>query len=205
MSDKLEKKDIDNSAIDWNEHAEYWDEFKDAKLYTEKAFKAIQSKTGIEGKTILDFGCGTGLMIDKTTSAAKQIVALDPAEKMIEVLNTKNYKNVKTIVAELSDHTINHNPDLQCKFDLILAVSVCAFLPNYQEVLSLIKSLLKPDGIFIQLDWLKAEKDEEFGLNETFIQKNFNAVGLKVDALEIPFYFKEHEEKMDVLMAVGKL
>lgn len=204
MSDKLEKKDIDNSVINWNEHAEYWDEFEDARIYTEKALQAVLGKTELKGRTILELGCGTGLLIDKIASDAKEIVAVDSAEKMIEKLSNKNYKNVTAIAAELSQNTMEQYPVLQNKFDVILAVSVCAFLPNYQEVLSLIKSLLKPDGIFIQLDWLKAENDEGFGFNKTMIRENFNDVGLTIESLEVPFHFVEHEEKMDVLMAVGK-
>ena len=97
MSDNLERKNKENSAIDWNEHAGYWNDFKDARLYSKKAFQAIVSKTSLENKTILDFGCGTGLLIDKMVSKAKQIVALDSADKMIEVLNEKNYYNVNNV------------------------------------------------------------------------------------------------------------
>jgi hypothetical protein len=30
MSKELERKNMDKSKIDWNEHAEYWDDFDDA-------------------------------------------------------------------------------------------------------------------------------------------------------------------------------
>ena len=205
MSDKLERKDIDHSKIDWNEHAEYWNEFDDAKLYTKNIYQLLSDRIDLKNLTILDFGCGTGLLTDYMTKKAKQIVAVDYAEKMIQVLNNKNYTNVETIAAELSQNTIDRNPALQTKFDLIVAASVCAFLPNYEEVLTIIKSLLKPDGIFVQWDWLKNETDSDFGFTEDMIGDFYSSVGLQVESVGVPFHFVENEDKMEVLMAIGKI
>lgn len=205
MSNEIERKNIDNSKIDWNEHAAYWDDFEDAKTYTRQIYQLLSGRIPLADLTVLDFGCGTGLLIDYLTKEVKQIVAVDSSEKMIEVLNGKNYANVETIQAELSDCTIEHHSILKNKFDLVVAVSVCAFLPNYNEVLTHIKSLLKPDGIFVQWDWLRSEKDPNFGFTEEMILDAYSSVGLKVESVTIPFYLIENDEKMEVLMAVGKL
>ncbi|MDN5201698.1 class I SAM-dependent methyltransferase [Fulvivirgaceae bacterium BMA10] len=205
MSDKLERKDIDQPKIDWNEHAEYWDDFEEAKHYTKHIVRLLTARIDVENRTILDFGCGTGLLIDYMTKKAKQIVAVDTSDKMISVLESKNYNNVETINDELSKESIIRYPALQNKFDLIVAVSVCAFLPNYLEVLTTIKSLLKPDGIFIQWDWLRTEKDPDFGFTEEMIKDNYDRVGLKVESVDIPFHMTENDEKMEVIMAIGKL
>jgi len=65
--------------------------------------------------------------------SAKQIVAADTSEKMIEVLSNKKLNNVEAIIGELSEETINTYPILKDKFDLIVASQVCAFLPNYED------------------------------------------------------------------------
>lgn len=203
MSDKLERKDIDRSKIDWNEHAEYWDDFKDARLYTDQTFALLKERIDLTDLTILDFGCGTGILTEHMATMAKQIVAIDSSDKMIEVLNGKQLNNVEGIVAELSEETVNKYPVLKNKFDLIVASSVCAFVPNLDEVLSVIRSLLKPNGIFVQWDWLKAAEDENFGFTEDMIRNDYVRVGLKVDSVDVAFHFVENEEKMEVLMAVG--
>ena len=204
MNEQNEQKDVDQEHINWNEHAEYWDDFKDARLYTEHTYSLLKERINLKNLNILDFGCGTGILTEYMAREAKEIVALDSSEKMIEVLVAKNLKNVKSIASELSKESIQKYPVLNKKFDLIVASSVCAFVPNLTEVLSIIKSLLKPGGIFVQWDWLKTEQEADFGFTEDMIRKYYAEAGLTVDQMEIPFHFIENEEKMEVIMAVGK-
>ncbi|GEM_PF-2930316 len=139
MSDKLERKDIDKTKIDWNAHAAYWDEFDEARDYTDQIFALLSKKITLDGLNILDFGCGTGLLTDQMQPLANQIVAVDSAEKMIEVLDAKQYANVKSICSELTDECIEANTALQQTFDLITASSVCAFcriIKTYSAVLN---------------------------------------------------------------------
>jgi 2-polyprenyl-3-methyl-5-hydroxy-6-metoxy-1,4-benzoquinol methylase len=205
MSNKQDQKIIEQAKIDWNEQAETWDSSNETLYYSNQVFKLLTNKINLNNLDILDFGCGTGLLTDHMTKQARQIVAIDIAEKMIEVLDKKNYKNVKTIIGELSKTTIEKNPELQGKFDLIVASSVCAFVPDYHGVLSIIKSLLKPNGSFFQWDWLLAENESGYGFTKQRITESFESVGLKLDSLETPFYLEMNDEKMEILMAVGKL
>lgn len=202
MTQEIERKDIDK--IDWNEHAEYWDTFPEGKFYTDNTFRLLTDFIDLENLTILDFGSGTGLLTERMAKKAKQIVAIDTSKKMIEVLNNKNLNNVETILAELSQKTMDENPILQSKFDLVVASSVCAFLPNYEEVLTTIKSLLKPNGFFVQWDWIQTEKDPNFGFTEEILSKYYNSVGLKIVSISNPFHLEGKEEKMEVLMAIGQ-
>lgn len=195
MSDKLERKDIDKTKIDWNEHAGYWDNFDEAQYYTMQIFELLTRRINQTNLDILDFGCGTGLLIDHLTPKANTIVAVDSSEKMIEVLKWKNYKNVIAINDELSAETIENNPALGNKFDLVVASSVCAFLPNYEEVLLIIKSLLKANGIFLQWDWLRTGKNPDFGFTEEMMRKYYEAAGLKIESINIPFHLTENARR----------
>lgn len=202
---ELERKNIEHATIDWDEHAAYWDDFKDARLYTQQTFSLLKKRINLKNINILDFGCGTGILTEYMAKEAGKIVALDSSVKMIEVLENKKLVNVKCINAELTQHTINEYPELMEKFDLVVASSVCAFLPNFTEVLAIIKTLLKPKGLFVQWDWLRTEKDSGFGFTPQMIKDAYAEVDLRLDSVEIPFHFIENEEKMEVLMAVGKL
>lgn len=205
MADELERKDIEKSEIDWNEHAEYWDDFDDARKYTKNIYQLLTEIIDLNNLKIVDFGCGTGLLTELIAKEASEIVAVDSSPKMIEVLNNKKLENVNTINSELSEETIKNNPELQQQFDLIVASSVCAFLPNYEEILSLIKSMLKPGGTFVQWDWLRSDKDPNFGFTKDMIAESYKKVGLVVQSIKIPFYMMENDEKMEVLMAVSKV
>ncbi|GEM_PF-4513614 len=78
-------------------------------------------------------------------------------------------------------------------------------LPDYKDVLSRIKSLLKPNGIFVQWDWLQSPKEPDFGFTTEMIKEAYTTVGLKLESIDIPFYMMENDEKMEVIMAVGRL
>ena len=96
---------------------------------------------------------------------------------MIEILERKNLPNVTTISDYLTPELARENPHLQRKFDLIVASSVCAFLPNYEETLTVLKGLLSPKGIFMQWDWLLTTDNPTFGFTVEQVQETLEKVG----------------------------
>ena len=80
---------------------------------------------------------------------------------------------------ELSESLITKCILFSVKFDLIVASSVCSFLPGYEKTLALLKSLLVPGGSFIQWDWQATEGNSDFGLNRERILSAYDKVGLK--------------------------
>lgn len=188
----------------WDQYAEEWDNNEDAILYSHKAFDALCNVVNIEGLTILDFGCGTGLLTEKMSLKARQILALDSSEKMISVLQSKQLSNVEVLATELSEETIKSETLLNSKFDLIVASSVCAFLPDYDGTLQLIKSLLKADGVFVQWDWRQTEGDSGFGLTEQAINAALSKTGMEVLKIENWFSLETKEGSKQVLMGVAK-
>ena len=188
----------------WDDYAEEWDSNEDAISYSEEAFKTLSNIVKLDGQNILDFGCGTGLLTEKLSPFAKQIVALDSSRKMISVLNDKKLPNVNVISNSISDSVVKENKLLKNKFDLIVASSVFGFLPEYESTLSLLKSLLVPEGILVQWDWLSPENDTEFGLSEGSINTAFKKVGLSLISLSRPFSLTNSKGTMPVVMGVAK-
>ena len=188
----------------WDQYAEGWDTNEAVIVYSEKAYEALVEIVSIEGLTILDFGCGTGLLTAKMASIAHRVLALDSSAKMISVLKNKQLPNVDTLSVELSEETIKTNDLLHSKFDLIVASSVCAFLPDYEGTLQLLKTLLKPNGLFIQWDWLKTEGDSDFGFTEEIIASAFLKADLEVLSITKAFFLESNEGEMQVLMGVAK-
>ena len=139
----------------WDEYAEAWDDNADVISYSKKAFDALCETINPEGLNILDFGCGTGQLTERLSPIANRILALDSSKKMISVLNNKQLSNVDTLVCELTDETIKSNVSLHSKFDLIVASSVCSFLPDCESTLILLKTLLKPSGVICTVGLVK--------------------------------------------------
>lgn len=189
---------------EWDEYADGWDSNADVISYSEKAFDSLQEAIDIKDLRVLDFGCGTGLLSEKLSPYAREIVALDTSEKMISILAKKCLPNVYTISGELTAGLISEQKIFSEKFDLIIASSVCSFLPDFESTLTLLKSLLEPGGIFIQWDWLATGNDRDFGLSEEEIISTYNNVGFKLQGLERAFSLESSEGEMSVIMGMAK-
>jgi len=189
---------------EWNDYAKDWEANPQVVQYSKLAFNNLLKVVDIDGLNILDFGCGTGLLSELLLSRAKKVVALDPSTEMTLVLKNKNLPNIGVIDEILTQNLIQTNTLLSNKFDLIVASSVCGFLPNYKETLKLLKSMLTQNGIFVQWDWLANKDNPEIGLTMNEIESAFKEVKLKLSNLAESFSMDHEGTAMPVLMGVGK-
>ncbi len=188
----------------WDDYAEGWDSNEDVISYSDKAFRTLFEVVNPEGLLILDFGCGTGLLTERMAITADRIVAVDPSEKMISVLQNKQLSNVETLIAVLSEETIKTYDLFRSKYDVIVASSVCSFLPDYEGTLRLLKTLLKPNGIFIQWDWLKSDEDNDSDFNKERIESAYQRVGLEILSISEAFSIESEEGPMKVIMGAAR-
>lgn len=189
---------------EWDEYAEGWDVDASVQEYANKAFDELTKLVNINGLSVFDFGCGTGPLTQRLSPRVKRIVALDVSSKMIERLKEKRLSNVSTIAGFLTHDLINSHPDLSNKFDLIVASSVCSFLPDYEMTLQLLKPLLKSGGVFIQWDWLSTDDTVKIGLSEDSVLRALQANEFINITIEKPFEMHDSKGTMTVLMATGK-
>lgn len=204
-----------DGSDEWGSFAETWDTQPSVVEYSVKAFESLNTIADIQNARVLDFGCGTGLLTTKIAATAKSVVALDSSPKMINVLNSKNFSNVTTISDLLTDNLVSTTESLKEPFDLIVASSVCAFLPDFDESLNILTSLLRVGGQFVQWDWLSQEEDE-FGFTEEKLRSAYKRVSLEVISISTPFSVvaessnsssanppSDSPHPMEVIMAVG--
>ena len=189
---------------EWDEYAEGWDVDTSVQEYASKAFEELTSIINIDGLSVFDFGCGTGHLTQLLSPRVKDIVALDGSSEMIKILGKKKLSNVSTISDFLTQELIDSHPYLTNKFDLIVASSVCGFLPDYEMTLVLLKSLLKSGGVFIQWDWLSNDGSSEASLSENRVLCALTANEFIDVKVKKPFEMKSTKGTMTVLMAVGK-
>lgn len=187
----------------WDDYADGWDSNSGVIEYSKKAFDSLCEFKSPEGLNVLDFGCGTGQLTEKIACIASSVVAVDSSPKMIEVLKNKNIHNVNPLSCEISRTSINENPIFKPGFDLIVASSVCAFVPDYEKTLSDLKLLLKEGGIFIQWDWKRSNVDDDFGFTNEIITDAYSNVGLSLVRVSEEFSLTSEKGTMQVLMGIA--
>ncbi|MFC1546011.1 class I SAM-dependent DNA methyltransferase [Pseudomonadota bacterium] len=187
----------------WDDYAVEWDSNEAAISFADKAFNSLNSAVDYEKPTVFDFGCGTGLLTERLSPVSSRIVALDSSEKMITVLNSKRLPNVSTLALPLSTEIVKENYELHLKFDLVVASSVCGFLPDYEATLKIIKSLLSDKGTFVQWDWLASTEGSDFGLTASRVKAALTTSGFQNISINQPFSLENPEGSREVLMAVA--
>ena len=188
----------------WDEYAEGWDNNDSTILYASKAYASLLANAEIVGVSVLDFGCGTGLLTQRIADHAASVVALDPSKKMISVLEKKHLKNVSTIDQVLSQHLMKTHKSLQNGFDVIVASSALAFVPDYQQTLIQLKSLLNKGGSFIQWDWLAEGEGEENSFTQESIQLALKNAGFSDYSTSIAFSMQDQNGDLQVVIGVGR-
>ncbi len=192
---------------EWDDFASGWDANEDVLVYAQKAFDSLTRKvlpfvSDLPVGRVLDFGCGTGLLSEKLSLACDQIVAVDTSTRMVDVFQEKITKagigNITTLSIAINAATVSESVALASKFDMVLASSVCSFLPDYEATLTVLTSLLKSGGHFVQWDWLA-------DMPVARIRSAFDTSGLVTLSIEEAFSITADEKPMPVVMGIGRL
>jgi len=130
------------------------------KHYYNKFYCKIRVKKIIPIKkyfTILDFGCGTGLLAYNFDGVARKIVGIDTSKKMVETFNEKSTSpNIKAYQKDID--TLNE------KFDLIISSMTFHHIKEIETTVKKLRNKLKKDGFICIADLIKEDgsfQDEE--------------------------------------------
>ena len=190
----------------WDDHAVGWDANKDVRAYADMAFESLNRliaplMPNLSGRRVLDFGCGTGLLSQKLAPLCSEIVAVDTSAKMIDVLRGKVSnevsKNIIPLQIKINTAVVNQRPELAEKFDLIVASSVCSFLPDYEAALRDLSQMMKQGAYFAQWDWLA-----DMAIDR--IQNAYKETGLNTIIVEEVFTLAVEGESMPVVMGLAQ-
>lgn len=101
-----------------------------------------QVKQTTNGNRLLDIGCGTGFIINLAKDLFAEIHGVDITQAMLSKIDTSvgNITLHNTIAEKL--------PFEDGYFDVVTAYSFIHHLEDYRPVLSEVKRVLKPEGIF---------------------------------------------------------
>ncbi len=118
-----------------------------AELYDNKHnFVAEYGKGLLEfvpkNKTVLDLGCGTGILTAQLADFSKSVVGVDSSENMIKKAENQ-YRNIDFFVCDALDLPFEK------QFDVVFSNAVFHWINDHNRLLQNIKKALKPGGMLI--------------------------------------------------------
>ena len=153
-------------AAGWDKNPLVHEASREACTALLQRYPDLQVQAPGKGLDVLEIGCGTGILSFNVAPYVRQIVAIDAAEGMIEVLKQKLQqadapKNITPIPVLLEDPEDSHLPagtnGSRMKFDLILSHLVLHHIPDLRGVLTTMLGCLEHGGTVALTDF------EDFG------------------------------------------
>lgn len=136
---------------------------------------AISAKLGLQPNwDVLDFGCGTGLVLERIASQVRHVVGVDSSPGMIGVCNEKresrSWGNVTACCLQLSnpeslhEHFLKENiaETVPKQFDLIYSSMTLHHIEHIPDTVKLLQSYLKPKGLLVAFDFEKGAESMLF-------------------------------------------
>lgn len=174
------KRDFDLAALTWDENPQRVQLAKDI-------FASIAGAVKLnEGMTVLDFGCGTGLLSLQILERTGNVTCADSSAGMLEVLENKVKKagleGVKTIHLKSGD-----GEGLSGSFDLITSSMTFHHVQDVQSITRKLSCHLNPGGKLCVADLApengRFHEDNtgvfHFGFTPEEMMKHFSDAGLK--------------------------
>lgn len=142
----------------------------------------------LNGKTILDMGCGFGEHCTKFVElGAATVVGIDISKKMLEVAEAENgHPSISYIHMPIEEISKLHK-----KFDIVISSLAMHYVENYEAVVRDVYQLLKDGGIFVFSQehplttcfssgdrWTKDENGKKLYLNQRIIAGNAQFAGI---------------------------
>jgi 2-polyprenyl-6-hydroxyphenyl methylase/3-demethylubiquinone-9 3-methyltransferase len=100
---------------------------------------------GVEGKKILDIGCGGGILSEALTQRGAIVTGIDMAEMSLSVAKMHLHESELDIDYQLStaeDFSVTHNN----AFDVVACLEMLEHVPDPASVVSAASKMLKPGG-----------------------------------------------------------
>jgi 2-polyprenyl-6-hydroxyphenyl methylase/3-demethylubiquinone-9 3-methyltransferase len=101
---------------------------------------------GVEGKSILDVGCGGGILAEALAQQGARVTGIDMAEMSLKVARLHLHESALEIDYQLS--TVEaFAEDNEARFDIVTCLEMLEHVPDPASVITAAARLLKPDGV----------------------------------------------------------
>jgi len=189
----------------WAEYAAGWDDDEAARAYASAAFESLivalaAHDVDLQGLTVCDFGCGTGLLTERLAATARSVDAVDTSPAMLARLAAKVDRG-----AMVNVHPSSALPTSTESHDLVVCSSVLGFVDDHPGTVRSLARLLRPSGLLMQWDWEADPTDDDpHGLTRAEIREALTDAGLTAVEVDVAFEVSVEGETMRPLMGIGR-
>lgn len=183
----------------WEKHAKNYDR---SMLLLGKPIApmlALVSQAVAGRERVLELAAGTGLVTGAIARSAREVVATDYAQAMVDVLQARvqgaNLNNVRCERADV--YSLSYKP---ATFDAVVAANVLHLLPDLPGALDAMKRVVQPGGRWVLPTYCHDETTASWALSRLLaltgfpghrrftahsLQSALEASGLRVERLEV--------------------
>ncbi len=141
--------------VDFSQNANVYDRRHGAQLSADLATRLAAAAQLRPGIRIIDVGAGTGRVAVALAALGCEVVALDPAQPMLHVLQGKGTEAL--VVAGEGARL----PFADSSFEAAVLARTLYLMPDWRDVLTEVIRALKPDGRILH-EWGNGASDEEW-------------------------------------------
>jgi len=140
---------------------------KEIALHTAATIRDTLSALEINGKTLIDYGCGTGLVGLQLVDLFEQVTFIDASSNMVEAVKEKiqneSIPNTRVICANAAEKL-----DEQVKADVLILAQVLLHEADTRTLLEALSHMVNPEGIIVIVDFERNDAVESDRVHHGF-------------------------------------
>lgn len=125
----------------------WWDtsaEFKPLHDINPVRLEFIQQQINLQDKTVLDVGCGGGILTESLAKCGAKVTGLDVNDEALE--QAKAHAEKSKLAIEYVKMTIEKFAESKQQFDVITCMELLEHAPDPASIIHAAKKLIKPQG-----------------------------------------------------------
>ena len=185
LSSTQQMKDFLKSSLnnlDWDKSDKTLLEERWSKIYENnkntKFYKLIKShiESIPKSKLILEYGCSIGIITTHSSKSSETVFGIDKSFSAIQIARKNKKKNVEYVVSDFK-----HNPFLNTRFDLIIALNVLELMEP-DILLKQISKQISSGHVIISdpYDFERGDNSVRNPMNEIVLRKKLKNLKFKI-------------------------